>query len=101
MIQQIEFVSSHYGYMEEYVLDHTPAWIERKYIQAMKEKHEDHRVKILESFKGISLLVDAALNKGKNQDSLLPLPFDEYFNQVEEKKRDEKEYVEGEWWLSK
>lgn len=98
MIEQIEIVSSHFGYTEEYVLDRTPEWIRRKYVQAAKEKHEAHRMNVLESFKGIALMIDSVANKGKSYDKIMPPPFDEFMDQLQEKKESKNEYIEGEWW---
>lgn len=100
MIQQVEFVSAHFNYTEEYVLEHTPSWIQRKYIQAARDKHEDHRRGILETFKGISLLADSLLNKGKGMNEIVPPPFDEFMDQLTVKEEPKNEYVEGEWWLT-
>lgn len=101
MIAQIEFVSSHFGYLEDYVLEKTPEWIKRKYMQAAREKHEQHRVRILESFKGLSLMVDSFANKGKGADSILPPPFDEAVKEKQKKVEENDEYLAGEWWLRK
>lgn len=101
MIDQIEFVSHHFNYSEEYVLEHTPDWIERKYIHAMKNLHEQHRMNILTGFKSISLFLDTAFNKGAMAAEILPPPFDTLLKQNSHEKEQKSNYIEGQWWIKK
>lgn len=65
-------MASHYGYTEEYVLSHTPEWLARKSRQAAQEKIDEHRMRIVEGFKGLALIIDLAFNKGREMDQILP-----------------------------
>ncbi|MFD1423429.1 hypothetical protein ACFQ4J_06690 [Laceyella tengchongensis] len=65
-------MASHYGYTEEYVLSHTPEWLARKSKQATQEKIDEHRMRIVEGFKGLALFIDLAFNKGREMDQILP-----------------------------
>lgn len=101
MVDQIEFVSHHFGYKEEYVLDHTPEWIERKYIQAARNDHNKHRMDILTGFKSYTLLLDSLLNKGQNYNNILPPPFEEALKLKSQETKIQSQYVEGKWWSKK
>lgn len=95
-MEQIGFVASHFGYTEEYILSHTPEWLVRKSKQAVREKGEEHRLRIIEAFKGLALFVDLALNQGREIDQILP-PFNK-------KETDSSEpdgpFIETMWWKS-
>lgn len=100
MIQQIEFVSAYFSYHEEYVLEKTPEWIERKYVQAIREKSEQHKQNVLENFKGIALFLDVLLNKAKGFNDILPKTFDELQQETISNKK-ESSFIEGQWWSKK
>lgn len=99
MIEQIEFVSHHFDYTEEYVLDHSPQWIERKYMQAIRTNHEKHRLDIMTGFKSMSMIADALLNKGKDANKILPPPFDEALKMNNQEAESNSQFIEGQWWL--
>lgn len=101
MIDQIEYVSHHFNYTEEYVLDHTPAWIQRKYMQAARNDYEQQRTDIVTGFKSLALFIDSALNKGKGAASILPLPFDEAIKSKKEESHPESQFKTGQWWIQK
>lgn len=96
-MKQIGFVSSHYGYTEEYVLGHTPEWVNRKYEQAVEEKFTVIRERTLEGYKGLMLLADSLFNQGKGFEDIVPA-----FNQVKKKEVEtaKDKFVGGNWWES-
>lgn len=95
---KIETVSSHFRYTEEYVLDHTPAWIDRKYWQALEEKFDNSQTRVLEGFKSIALLVDSIFNKGANYSEFIQGSFKEAMK-MEDKKEETGQYITGQWWM--
>ncbi|MGR5963131.1 hypothetical protein ACT7DN_30305 [Bacillus paranthracis] len=105
LVKEIGFVSSYYGYTEEYVLDHTPAWIKRKYKQAITEKYERHVESVYGQFKSYLLLMDSMMNEGKDFTNILPPTLDaaieQQKNQAEstDAQNNQEEYVKTPWWL--
>lgn len=98
IIDQIGFVSSHFGYKEEYVLEHTLEWLNRKAEQAHEEKYSESRKRTIENHKGLMLLVDSLFNQGKNFNELVPT-----YEETQQKKKVEpkkEEFVGGNWWKS-
>jgi hypothetical protein len=91
-------VSSHFGYTEEYVMDHSPWWLIRKYKQASREKWEESRQRTIESFRSLMLLSDGLLNKGKGASEILPPPYEEAVKAAAEKEKKTKQYITGQWW---
>lgn len=93
MILQVEMVTSHFGYTEEYVLNHTPQWVNRKYRQAQREKWEKQKGNIMEGMNSILLVIDLLANKGKMVKQFFP-------EESRDPKRDEhkKAFVQGIWW---
>jgi hypothetical protein len=91
-------VSSHYGYREEEVMDHTPEWLNRKFDQAMREKWEDSQNRVWEGFKSLALLVDVAFNKGKSMDQLMPGSYEEALKRNQVRIQQEQNFIQGQWW---
>lgn len=89
-------VSSHFSYTEEYVLDHSPHWLARKYKQAMKEKLEQNRLQALTFSRGIAIVIDALFNKGNGIDEILPPSYEEIAGEAI--KSVQSEYVQTVWW---
>lgn len=98
---QVEFVSSHFNYTEEYVLSHTPSWVNRKSRQAQKEQFETHTQHVVEGFKSLALLIDSALNKGKSWDKILPSSLEEASELQFEKEKKNTQFIVGMWWKPK
>jgi hypothetical protein len=94
-------VASHYGYTEEYVLSHTPEWLARKSKQAAQEKIDEHRMRIVEGFKGLALFMDMAFNKGREIDEILPPPLKRINNEKKVIEQGHQYFVEKEWWKTK
>lgn len=91
-------VSSHFGYTEEYVLEHTPAWISRKFLQAQREKFEEHQRKVFSGFQSLLLLLDATFNKGKDFDKIIP-PSLEDAKEIEiQRERARETFINSQWW---
>lgn len=101
LIEQVEFVSSHFGYSEEYILSHSPAWVNRKSGQARREQFEKHSERVLEGFKSLALLVDSALNGGKAWDKLLPSSLEEAMKLQHRNEPIKSHFVTGLWWKPK
>jgi hypothetical protein len=100
LLVKIETVSSHFRYTEEYVMDHSPEWLSRKYWQALKEKWEDSQSRVLEGFKSVALFADSVFNKGKNYDMFIHNSFEEAMKtNLEEPKKDYSKFETGQWWL--
>ncbi|MED3865251.1 hypothetical protein [Priestia megaterium] len=99
MVSQIEFVSSHFNYTEEYVLEHTIDWLNAKFKQAQREKWEKSQANVWEGVKSLLVTFDIAFNKGKSVEKLMPSSYEEAISQVEEKKEKESTFVPGQWWL--
>lgn len=79
------------------MISHTPEWLIRKFKQASKEKFQESQLRSVEVFRGVALLADQMLNKGKAMDKILP-PFEESgvsSNQIDEQY---KNHVTGTWW---
>lgn len=98
MLVKIETVSSHFRYTEEYVLDHSPAWVDRKYFQALKEKWEDSQMRTLEGFKSLALLIDSVFNKGANYSAFIQGSYEEALKMEQETEEAESNFVKGQWW---
>jgi hypothetical protein len=98
MIAQVEFVSSHFRYTEEYVLSHSPAWVNRKSKQAREEQYEQHTQRVMESFKGIALIVDSIFNKGQNWSELLPPSLEDALKMQGKTEEKPSQFIEGTWW---
>lgn len=95
---KVETVSSHFSYTEEYVLDHSPEWVDRKYWQAMKEKFDDSQARVLEGFKSLALIVDSIFNKGANYHLFVHESFEDALKQGEEKV--DSNFIQGQWWMN-
>lgn len=70
-------MAEHFGYTEEYVLSHNPAWLKRKYTEVLRERYAQHRLRVIETYKGMTMTLDSAFNKGKNMEKLLPGLYEE------------------------
>lgn len=98
MIQQIETVSSHFAYSEEYVLSHTPEWLNRKFNQAMKEKWEQSQSRVWEGFKSLALMVDVAFNKGRSMSQLMPDSYESALAMNQRASENNEKFIKGQWW---
>lgn len=93
----MEYVSSHFGYKEEYVFNKTPEWLQRKTRQAEKEKWEENRMAVLQVTRGLAIVFDAAFNKGQGADDLMPPSYDEIMRKATQQLDDE-EFITEQWW---
>jgi hypothetical protein len=91
-------VSKHFNYTEEYVLSHTPSWLNRKVKQAQNEMFDDHNAKVLEGFQSALLLLDAVFNKGKEFNKILPPSIEAAMEDSRKKAEIESRFVTGQWW---
>lgn len=91
-------VSQHFQYTEEYVLSHTPAWINRKFKQAQKEQFESHNTKVLEGFQSALLIMDAVFNKGREFNKILPPSIEAAMEQNRAKEEVKSKFIAGTWW---
>lgn len=101
LVVKIETVSSHFSYTEEYVMDHSPEWLTRKYWQAMKETWEQSQMRVLEGFKSLSMLIDAVFNKGANYSAFIQDSFEDALKTTDEQDQVQEKFVQGQWWQSK
>lgn len=95
-IEQIEAVSSHFGYSEEYVLDHTPEWLGRKYKHMTREKMAANRQQVLNGAQSLALVFDGMFNKGKGFAEILPPTFEEWTGNAQGVANSD--YVTAQWW---
>lgn len=100
IVEQVSFVSSHFSYTEEYVLDHSPDWINRKYIQAAKERWKQSQTRIQEGVQSLIVMMDMAFNKGKNINQILPGSFEDAMQMQKQAHTAAKAYIKGSWWKS-
>ncbi|OTW86369.1 hypothetical protein BK702_15195 [Bacillus thuringiensis serovar cameroun] len=105
MVKQIEFVSSYYGYTEEYVLSHTPYWVRRKAEQALQEKYDSHTNAVRGQFQSYMLLLDSLFNKGADFNTILPPTRDQAIagsnqSQSEVEGPNQEQYDKTMWWLA-
>lgn len=94
-IERIEVVASHFRYTEEYVLQHSPHWLKRKFKQAQKEKKEANQRRIIEGAQSLFIVLDSVFNQGKGIESIL--------SPAEEERKEavaSAEYVAKTWWKS-
>ncbi|MDA1828529.1 MULTISPECIES: hypothetical protein [Bacillus cereus group] len=105
IVKQIEFVSSHYGYTEEYVLSHTPYWLRRKVEQALNEKYDSHTSSVRGQYQSFLLLLDTMFNKGAEFNTILPPTREQAIsNNVQESdevvENNPNQYDSTQWWLT-
>jgi hypothetical protein len=98
-VNQIELVSSHFGYREEYVLDHSLSWLGRKYQQALKEQFDNSSMRVIEGFKSLILLVDTAFNKGKDFEKIVPPTYEDAIKMQSNQLKASSEFVQEQWWM--
>lgn len=98
LITQIEVVSNYFGYTEEYVMEHTPAWVNRKFQQVQKEKFVEHQRSVFAGFQSLLLLVDAAFNKGKDFNKIMPSSLEEAIRMERQKAVATQTFISGAWW---
>ncbi|MED0739024.1 hypothetical protein [Aneurinibacillus thermoaerophilus] len=78
------------------MLEHSPHWLNRKFWQAIKEKRDANRQRIMEGAQSLFILVDSIFNKGKGLKDILP---DNDLKRVnDEKKEKQSQYVANVWW---
>lgn len=97
---RVEVVSSHFGYREEYVLEKTPFWLNRKFEQADRERYEERMGLAQSVFRGVSLVMDVMFNHGKGAEDILPSYEDmkkHLMNEVK-KEKDESPFKKEIWW---
>lgn len=63
----IEHVSSHFRYTEEYVLDHSFQWLQRKFAQADREEYERTKSQSDEMMRGVVAALSIVFG-GKSDD---------------------------------
>ncbi|KAB2328926.1 hypothetical protein F7731_23520 [Cytobacillus depressus] len=97
-VLKIETVSSHFRYSEEYVMEHTPDWLERKYIQAMREKWEDNKTKVSSVFQSICFVLDTVFNKGAHLDSFLESSFEDVIKANNSENQNRSNFITAQWW---
>ena len=98
LILQIETVSKHFGYTEEYVMEHTPAWIRRKFEQSQREQFSEHQRQVFAGFQSLLLLLDGAFNKGKDFNKIMPPSLEEAMKLEQQQKIAQESYIAGIWW---
>lgn len=87
------------------MLNHTPAWVKRKYKQAVTEKYDKHVESVYGQFKSYLLFMDSMLNEGKDFANILPPTLDaaiEQQNKQEESAsttNNQEQYDKTPWWL--
>lgn len=98
-MSRVEVVSSYFGYKEEYVLNKTPFWLNRKFEQADRERYEDRMGMAQNVFRGINLVFDLMFNKGKGVSEIMP-SYDEMKKRLETEQKSEKEneFKRELWW---
>lgn len=79
-------------------MDHTLAWLNRKYKQAMKSQFYAHNRRVIEGYKALTLLIDSAFNKGKGWDEILPQDYEKAIEREREEANDTSEFVTEKWW---
>lgn len=79
-------------------MDHTMAWLNRKYNQAMRNQFDRHNQRVLEGYKSLTLLIDSAFNKGKGWDTILPQDYEKAIEREREETSDSGEFVTEKWW---
>ncbi|WP_156137701.1 MULTISPECIES: hypothetical protein [unclassified Bacillus (in: firmicutes)] len=105
IVDQIEFVSSYYGYTEEYVLDHTLYWLRRKVEQALQEKYDAHTNSVRGQFQSYLLLLDSLFNKGAEFNKILPPTREQAIANSQDNADDtvaneQEQYDKTQWWLT-
>lgn len=98
----MEEVSSHFNYTEEYVLDKSVNWLNRKYKQADREAFEERRLQADNVQRGITVVMDLVFNEGKQAAKLMP-SYEEVIKQMYEQNQDNKQknaFVQTMWWKS-
>lgn len=103
LVIKIEVVSSYFGYTEEYVLKKTPFWLNRKFNQADRERYDKRLNSSYAVFQGVSLVMDAVFNNGKESNNIL-VPYDEMIKRLSSEEKGsgrESEFKKEIWWKSK
>ncbi|HDX9512078.1 TPA: hypothetical protein ROY06_005452 [Bacillus cereus] len=100
IVNSVSFVAAHYSYNEEYVLDHTPDWIRRKYNDALKQKYQNYRETVYGQFQSLLLFADQLLNEGKNFNEILPPTPEEIQKEEIEQTQENSKFTQGTWWKS-
>ena len=94
-------VSSYFGYTEEYVMNKTPFWLNRKFNQADRERYDKRLSESMGIYQGVSLVLDAVFNKGKESKNIL-VPYDEMIKRLSEDDQEgsgrESEFKKEIWW---
>ncbi|MCU6603760.1 hypothetical protein OCO53_25300 [Peribacillus frigoritolerans] len=80
-------------------MEHTLEWVVRKYKQARKDEFEKSNARVMEGFKSILLVLDSALNQGKDMENILP----SYEQAMKLQQSDDKDkpsiFIEKQWWI--
>ncbi|USK77914.1 hypothetical protein [Peribacillus frigoritolerans] len=80
-------------------MDHTLAWLTRKYKQAVKEQYEKSSSHIVEGYKSMLLVMDTLLNQGKEFENILPPSYETVIANQTKKEISEDKFVSGQWWI--
>jgi hypothetical protein len=101
----VEFVSSHFHYQEEYIFGHTIGWLDRKYLQATKERMTQKREDVDSMFRALKMFGASMFGNGKEGDieKEMPPTFEEVMEkakreQFKTKEEAGKEVDETMWW---
>lgn len=79
-------------------MDHTLEWVVRKYKQGRKEEFEKSNSRVIDGFKSILLVLDSALNKGKDMDKILPSYEEAMRLQQSDNEEKPSIFIEKQWW---
>lgn len=77
------------------MLEHSPYWLNRKFWQALKEKKDMNRQRIMEGAQSLFILVDSVFNQGKGVNDILP---SNGRSEQPERKVIQSQYVANTWW---
>lgn len=80
-------------------MDHTLAWLTRKYKQAVKEQYEKSSAHIVEGYKSVLLVMDTLFNQGKEFENILPPSYETLIARQTKNEESETKFVSGQWWI--
>lgn len=75
-------------------MDHSPHWLNRKFWQAVKEKKDVSRQRVIEGAQSLFILADSLFNQGRGAKEILS-PEGETVRKREAK---QSKYVTNTWW---
>lgn len=112
IIRQIDEVSAHFSYTDEYIMDHSIPWLKRKYIFATNKQRDNLVEQQTVTFKAIQAVVSSFMGSKVNLEEILipnrePSESEKYLSDLIETLKDGNKKVSGvdssgyvvdEWW---